>query len=112
MRADCDLQWGFNKYTTGHATDDAPRINAAMAGASASHPITLIIDGSALISGLFLPAGGHWSIAGLGCGTGFFIKSGTNNDGIHNSPPDAAVPFDPGPPVPPRGMNVSLSTSR
>lgn len=106
---DCDLQWGFNKHTHGHATDDAPRINAAMASASASHPITLIIDGSALISGLFLPAGGYWSIAGLGCGTGFFIKSGTNNDGIHNGPPDAAVPSDPGPPAPPRGMNVSLS---
>jgi hypothetical protein len=106
---DCDLQWGFNKYTHGHPTDDAPRINAAMAGASASHPITLIIDGSALISGLFLPAGGYWSIAGLGCGTGFFIKKGTNNDGIHNGPPNAAVPSDPGPPAPERGKNVSLS---
>ncbi len=73
------------------------------------NPITLIIDGSALISGLFLPAGGYWSIAGLGCGTGFFIKSGTNNDGIHNGSPTAAVPSDPGPPVPPRGRNVSLS---
>jgi len=80
-----------------------------MAGATADHPITLIIDGSALISGLFLPAGGHWGIAGLGCGTGFFVKSGTNNDGIHNGPPAAAIPFDPGPPAPARGANVSLS---
>ena len=63
----------------------------------------------ALISGLFLPAGGHWSIAGLGCGTGFFVRAGINNDGIHNGPPDAAVPFYIGPPAPPRGMNVSLS---
>ena len=106
---DCDLRNGRNKNTGGAATDDGPRINAAMAGASASNPITLIIDGSALISGLFLPAGGHWSIAGLGCGTGFFVKSGTNNDGIHNGPANAAIPFDPGPPVPPRGTNVSLS---
>ena len=90
---DCDLGNGRNKNTGGAATDDGPRINAAMAGATADHPITLIIDGSALISGLFLPAGGHWSIAGLGCGTGFFVKTGTNNDGIHNGPPDAAVPF-------------------
>ncbi len=105
----CDLELGFNKYTLGAATDDAPRINAAMAGASASHPITLIIDGSALISGLFLPAGGHWSIAGLGCGTGFYVKSGTDNDGIHNGPPNASSPSDPGPPAPPRGSNVSLS---
>ena len=92
----------------------ARRINAAMAGASATNPITLIIDGSALISGLFLPAGGHWAIAGLGCGTGFFIKDGANNDGIHNGPPDAAIPFNPATvppprPTPPRGMNVSLS---
>jgi Glycosyl hydrolases family 28 len=106
---DCDLYTGRNKYHGGPATDDGPRINAAMAGASASNPITLIIDGTALISGLFLPAGGHWSIAGLGCGTGFFVKSGTNNDGIHNGPPDAGVPGDPGPPAPLRGSNVSLS---
>lgn len=106
---DCDLGTGHNKHTGGHATDDGPRVNAAMAAATADHPITLIIDGSALISGLFLPAGGYWSIAGLGCGTGFFIKSGTNNDGIHNGPPSAAIPFDPGPPAPARGQNVSLS---
>jgi Glycosyl hydrolases family 28 len=106
---DCDLKTGRNKYTGGHATDDGPRINAAMAGATAESPITLIIDGSALISGLFLPAGGYWSIAGLGCGTGFFVKTGTNNDGIHNGLNNAAVPSDPGPPAPLRGRNVSLS---
>jgi hypothetical protein len=106
---DCNLNNGSNKYTLGAATDDGPRINAAMAGATASNPITLIIDGSALISGLFLPAGGYWSIVGLGCGTGFFVKTGTNNDGIHNGGPNAAVPSDPGPPAPVRGSNVSLS---
>ena len=106
---DCDLRNGRNKHSGGAATDDGPRINAAMASASASNPITLIIDGSALISGLFLPAGGNWSIAGLGCGTGFFVKAGTNNDGIHNGPANAAIPFDPGPPAPPRAANVSLS---
>lgn len=105
---DCDLRSGRNKHTGGTATDDGPRINAAMAGATADHPITLIIDGSALISGLFLPAGGYWSIAGLGCGTGFFVKAGTNNDGIHNGPA-AVIPNNPGPPAPARGMNVSLS---
>jgi hypothetical protein len=106
---DCKLEDGSNKHHGGPATDDGPRINAAMAGATADNPITLIIDGSALISGLFLPAGGYWSIAGLGCGTGFFVKTGTNNDGIHNGPPNAAIPSDPGPPAPPRGSNVSLS---
>lgn len=105
---DCDLHSGRNKYTGGTATDDGPRINAAMAAATADNPITLIIDGSALISGLFLPAGGHWAIAGLGCGTGFFVKKGSNSDGIHNGP-DAPIPTDPGPPAPPRGSNVSLS---
>jgi hypothetical protein len=75
---DCSLENGRNKYTGGVATGDGPRINAAMAGATADNPITLIIDGSALISGLFLPAGGHWSIAGLGCGTVFFVKKGSN----------------------------------
>jgi len=104
---DCDLRNGRNKHTGGAATDDGPRINAAMAGASADNPMTLIIDGSALISGLFLPAGGYWNIAGLGCGTGFFVETGTNNDGIHNGPA-AIVPNNPGPPAPARGMNVSL----
>ena len=104
---DCNLANGRNKHTGGLATDDGPRINAAMAGASATNPITLIIDGSALISGLFLPAGGYWSIAGLGCGTGFFVKSGTNNDGIHNGGPSATIPYSPGAP-PARGSNVSL----
>lgn len=106
---DCDLRNGRNKYTQGDATDDGPRINAAMAAATENNPITLIIDGSALISGLFLPAGGYWNIAGLGCGTGFFVMTGTNNDGIHNGPINAAIPFDPGPPAPARGANVSLS---
>jgi hypothetical protein len=105
---DCNLKNGRNKHTGGAATDDAPRINAAMAAASESNPITLIIDGRPLISGLFLPAGGYWNIAGLGCGTGFFVKTGTNNDGIPNGPPDAGVPPDPGPPAPARGMSVSL----
>jgi hypothetical protein len=104
---DCDLRNGRNKYKGGPATDDGPRINAALAGATADKPITLIIDGSALISGLFLPAGGHWGIAGLGCGTGFFVKKGTNNDGIHNGPPSANPSYAPSPA--PRGANVSLS---
>lgn len=106
---DCDLNSGRNKKTGGPATDDAPRINAAMAGATPDHPITLIIDGSALISGLYMPAAGHWAIAGLGCGTGFFIQSGSNSDGIHNGPRGAGIPNDQGPPAPPRGQNVSLS---
>jgi hypothetical protein len=106
---DCNLSDGSNKLHGGAATDDAPRINAALAAATADHPITLILDGSALISGLFLPAAGYWSIAGLGCGTGFFVKRGSNNDGIHNGAPTAAIPFDPGPPAPPRGCNVALS---
>ncbi len=106
---DCNLENGRKKHSGGAATDDGPRINAAMAGASASNPITLIIDGSALISGLFLPAAGYWNIAGLGCGTGFFVKTGSNNDAIHNGPANAVIPFDPGPPAPARGSNVSLS---
>lgn len=106
---DCDLETGRNRHTGGAATDDAPRINGAMAGATASNPITLIIDGSALISGLFLPAGGNWAIAGLGGSTGFFTMSGSNCDAIQNGSRSAPLPFNPGPPAPARGMNVSLS---
>ncbi len=40
----------------------------------------------------------------------FFVKAGTNNDGIHNGEPNAAVPSDPGltVPLPARGSNVTL----
>jgi hypothetical protein len=106
---DCDLRTGRHLIHGGEATDDGPRINAAMANASPSNPITLIIDGPALISGLYLPADGSWGIAGLGYGTGFFIKSGSNSDGIHNGGRAAGIPSDPGPPVPARGSGVSLS---
>ena len=68
---DCDLSNGRNKHTGGAATDDGPRINAAMANASASNPITLIIDGSAMISGLFLPAGGIGASPVWGAGQDF-----------------------------------------
>jgi hypothetical protein len=106
---DCDIRSGKNSRTGGHATDDGPRINAALRAASESNPITLILDGCALVSGLFLPAGGYWSIAGLGSATGFFIKSGTNNDCIHNGPA-VWLKADPGPPAPAiRGRSVSLS---
>jgi hypothetical protein len=105
---DCDLATGRNKSRSGPATDDAPRINAALAPATKDHPITLIMDGGALVSGLFLPAGGYWSIVGQGCQTGFFVKSGTNNDGIHNGDATAGYPGDPGPPAPSRGRNVTL----
>lgn len=104
---DCNLSSGLNKHTGDQATDDGPRINTALAGASASNPITLILDGEALVSGLFLPAGGYWNIVGLGDGTGFFIKSGTNNDGIHNGPAIWYI-AEPGPPAPSRGSSVSL----
>ena len=107
---DCDLATGSNRYTGGKATDDGPRVNAALASASASNPVTLLIDGPASISGLFLPAGGYWNIIGQGCGTGFFIRTGTNNDGIHNGGPTANQPSDPGPPAPTqRGANVTLA---
>jgi hypothetical protein len=105
---DCNLTTGLSIKTGGAATDDGPVIAAAMASASAASPVTLIIDGGALISGLFLPAGGHWGIEGLGCTTGFFVKSGTDNDGIHNGGPTAAQPSDPGPPAPARGSDVTL----
>lgn len=107
---DCDLTSGRNRFTGGEATDDGPRINAAMAAASVGNPLTLVIDGPASISGLFLPAGGNWSIIGQGCQTGFFIRTGTNNDGIHNGGPTANQPVDPGPPAPTtRGANVTLA---
>jgi hypothetical protein len=105
----CDLNTGLTG-TGAAATDDGPTIRAFLANATANNPLKLIIDGGALVSGLFLPAGGHCAIEGLGWDTGFYQKSGTNNDCIHNGVPTANLPSDPGYtlPVPARGSNVVL----
>ncbi len=69
-----------------------PRINTAMAAASESKSHHADHRWKCVDFGSFSCRRGYWNIAGLGCGTGFFVKTGTNNDGIHDGPPDAGVP--------------------
>src|SRR5258705_2858946 len=66
---DCDLSTGRNKLTGGAATDDAPRINAAMAGATRGPPINLIFAGKALVLGAVLLSGGDLRLACPRCTT-------------------------------------------
>ena len=84
----------------GAATDDTALLNAFLATASAGNPIVLVMDGAALITGLALSPAGFTTIQGSGEATGFFMKGGSNNDGIANRPPGYVI--DPGPPAPAR----------
>ncbi|MGI4812479.1 MAG: glycosyl hydrolase family 28 protein [Janthinobacterium lividum] len=49
-----------------------------------------------MITGLFLPAAGYWTVEGIGRGSGFYQATGSNNDSIHNGASGANIPFDPG----------------
>src|SRR5260370_41252444 len=89
---DCDLTTGRNKLKGGPATDDAPVINAAMAGAPASDPITLIIVGGGLLSGLVLPGGGYGGGTGQGWAPGFFLKAGARTEGVQIGGPTRQPP--------------------
>ena len=86
--------------TAGAPTDDTALLNAFLATASAGNPIVMIMDWAALITGLRLSPAGFTTIQGSGDDTGFFLKTGSNNDGIHNRP--AGYVTDPGPPAPSR----------
>jgi len=95
-RQDVDLSTGLT-IKGGPAHDDGPCITAALAKATAGNPVVLVPDGASLVSSIHGPAAGHWSIVGRGAGfhgadtlfgTGFFQKSGTNDDVIFNG--DAA----------------------
>lgn len=108
---DVDLDTGGSTKGAVAATDDTAILNRFLATASAANPIVLQIDGAALITGLRLSRAGYTAIVGSGDATGFYLKTGSNNDGIHNRP----VPYmiDPGPPVPPRGgQQLSLKSFR
>ncbi len=89
---DCDLATGLTAAGT-PATDNTALLNAFLATASASNPITLVLDGPTLITGLLIN-GGHTTIEGIGPDSGFFLKSGSNSHAIRNYSP---MEGDPGP---------------
>ncbi len=106
-----NLDTGAALAGAGAPTDDTALLNAFLATASATHPVILMIDGAALITGLRLSAAGYTTIQGTGDTTGFFLAHGSNNDGIHNRPPGYVN--DPGPPAPPRiAQQVTLQNFR
>lgn len=81
---DCDLTTGA-KIGGGTATDNATAINAVLATATAANPVHLIIDGgSAIGASLVIPTTGYVTISGIGWGSGFFVKSGSNATAIKN----------------------------
>jgi len=91
---DCDLGTGA-KIGGGVATDNS---DAFIAVTSVPGNV-LLMDGPSLISKcLLLPAaGGGGGIVGIGTiASGFFLKSGSNCDMIHNGAVGANIPSDPG----------------
>ena len=112
VKLDCDLATGL-KVGGGTPTDNAARLNAVLATATAANPVHLVIDGcSALGAALLIPATGHVTISGHGWGTGFSLLSGSNCQAIQNIPPtDLAIyrAWNPGGPQSIAGSNVVLS---
>jgi hypothetical protein len=115
---DCDLNTGLKIGGGGPATDNTAALNSFLAQGTATNPVILEMDGASLVTGLFLPALGHASIVGNGWDTGFYVKSGSNQDCIHNGNATAAIPSDPitiGQKLPSastRGLNVMLKDFR
>lgn len=79
---DCDLATG-RTGAGAPATDDTALLNAFLATASATSPITLVLDGAALVTGLVLN-GGHTTIEGIGPDSGLYLQSGSNSHAIRN----------------------------
>ncbi len=89
---DCNLATGLT--ATGQpATDNTALLNAFLATATATNPISLVLDGPTLTTGLLIN-GGFTTIEGIGPGSGLFLKSGSNAHAIRNH---AAMQGDPGP---------------
>jgi hypothetical protein len=83
---DCDLTTGA-KVGGGTPTDNAAALSAALAPATASAPVRLVIDGGAAMgSPLVMPATGHVTIEGQGWDTGLFMLAGANSSAIQNFP--------------------------
>lgn len=81
---DCNIATGA-KNGGGTATDNAAKINAVLATATAANPVHLVMDGGSLMGVCpIMPATGHVTISGNGWDTGFFIKSGTAQNGLQN----------------------------
>lgn len=109
-----DLNTGIALDGT-EATDFGPCINKLLEGAAPGHTITLLVDGSFAVSGVYGPVAGHWHLVGQGGGmdganlhgTGFFQIAGTNGDVIHNGGKHLYEPGQPGRPAE-RGEDVVL----
>ena len=89
---DCDLATGLT--ASGQpATDNTALLNAFLATASATNPISLILDGATLTTGLLIH-GGFTTIEGIGPASGLFLKSASNAHAIRNH---LDMQGDPGP---------------
>ena len=93
----CVLSTGLTAQSAS-PTDDTARLNAFLATASASHPLKLILDGCAAITGLILSPAGYTTIEGLGrdSGSGLFLLPGSNQDLLRLGPYTRSTPFTEG----------------
>ncbi len=93
---DANLQTGA-KIGGGTATDNTALINGYLAGATTTSPVSIVLNGGTVDSGILLPSFGNIKISGSGFTSGFYTKSGSNTFGITNSRSSGPpwTPFEP-----------------
>ncbi len=81
VKLDCNLSANF---TGAGCTNNDAAINGLLATATAVHPVTLIMDGGTVTSGLLIPSTGNVTIQCTGWDAGFVLISGSNAHMLNN----------------------------
>ena len=83
-KLDCNLSTGLQIGTGGTCTNNDAVLNGILAQASATNPVTLILDGPTITTGLVGPATGYWTIDCLNWSNGIYMAPGSNSHAIRN----------------------------
>ena len=107
VKLDCNLSTNF---TGAGCTNNDAAINGLLATATAANPVTVIVDGGTVTSGLLIPTAGNVTIQCPGWDAGFVLASGSNAHMLNNV--SAGNPYNwggtPGTP----GQNVIIRDCR
>jgi hypothetical protein len=90
----------------GACTDNTIALNSVLATATAAHPVNLILDGGTSVTGIYGPAGGHWTLDCLDWNNGIFMASGSNAHVIRNVAGASAYSYTATPGIP--GQNIAI----
>lgn len=92
--------------TLGACTNNDAILNGILATASATNPVTLIIDGPTITAGIVGPSSGYWTVDCQNQGNGLFLANGSNGHGIRNVPGKNTYNGGTAPPTP--GKNIQI----